>query len=290
MMEVHLSCSLWLLRPRSIPKASNANEMPMKKEGLSLCDPSISLIYHRNQRQSITRNSYFFVCSKKGRKEGVVPVLAKYETTRMRLSLKLDSPKNQLLAATASSKDTRYVISIFRNVQMGINISWWSSGRWKPHGCKEKGEKEKDGKKTHWATPVTPVDSVDVSLTHFFEWGLKGTELQYFPDIFVRLLSLEPKSNFPHLTESNMDLGRGSMSKKIHSFKNECSGAVVASRRAEYRQSVRFPGMQHSHAKTSTFELHQWVSMHGSITQADAIKISPCSMLVDLLISFSTHK
>lgn len=125
MMEVHLSCSLWLVRPRSIPKASNAYEMPMKKEGLSLCDPAISLIYHRNQQQSITRNSYFFVCSKKGRKEGVVPFKfwPKYETTRMRLSLKLDSPKTRLLAATASSKDTRYVISIFRNVQMGINIS-----------------------------------------------------------------------------------------------------------------------------------------------------------------------
>lgn len=95
MMEVHLSCSLWLVRQRSIPKASNANEMPMKKEGLSLCDPAIALIYHRNQRQSITRNSYFLVCSKKGRKEGVVPFKfwPKYETTRMRLSLTLDSQK-----------------------------------------------------------------------------------------------------------------------------------------------------------------------------------------------------
>lgn len=166
MMEVHLSCSLWLVRPRSIPKASNANEMPMKKEGLSLCDPAISLIYHRNQRQSITRNSYFFVCSKKGRKEGVVPFKFSPNMKPLEWGWALDwipqkpdslqpllRPRTPGMSSP-SSETCRWVSTSPDDPPDAGNLM-----------DTRKKAKRKRMEKTNWATPVTPVDSVGLSLS-----------------------------------------------------------------------------------------------------------------------------
>lgn len=204
MMEVHLSCSLWLVKPRSIPKASNASEMPMKKEGMSLCDPTISLIYHRHQRQTITRNSYFFVCSKKGRKEGVVPF-------KFWPNMK---PLEWGWALNWIPKKPDSVQPLLRPRTPSMSSPSSETCRWvstSPDDPPDAGNLMLSN------TSDTSGFSGCIPHTTFLIGDWKALNFNIFPDLLFSFLALEPKSNSPHLpkTNTNMDLGTGSLSKKI---------------------------------------------------------------------------